>query len=124
MPTLRRAHLYLGCFFSPLLIYFSISGAWQLYRWNNLPRNAPATASQRAFHALSDPHTESTFPGLDRKKDKSALFSAFSLLMAAGIVVTSLLGILMALKLPGRRKFAVLWIAAGVAVPIVLLLLR
>ena len=29
MQKLRSIHLYLGCIFAPLLVFFAISGIWQ-----------------------------------------------------------------------------------------------
>ena len=31
MTQLRRIHLYLGCIFAPILIFFAVTGSWQLY---------------------------------------------------------------------------------------------
>ena len=29
MRRIARYHLYLGCFFAPLIIFYGLSGAWQ-----------------------------------------------------------------------------------------------
>lgn len=30
MKKLRSIHLYLGCIFAPLLLFFAVSGIWQV----------------------------------------------------------------------------------------------
>lgn len=124
MIKLRRLHLYLGCMFAPLLIYFAVSGAWQLYRLNDVPKNEPASAMRSALHEWSKPHTNSTAPGRSPKEASSALFNALALLMAAGMAVTSGLGIWMALQMTKQRRAVVLSLVAGFALPVALLLLR
>jgi hypothetical protein len=34
MRFLRTLHLYLGCLFAPTLIFFSVTGSWQLFNWH------------------------------------------------------------------------------------------
>src|SRR6478672_8450976 len=34
MQKLRSLHLYLGCLFAPLLLFFALSGIWQTLGWN------------------------------------------------------------------------------------------
>jgi uncharacterized iron-regulated membrane protein len=40
MRLWREIHLYLGCLFAPILIFFAVTGAWQLYRWNDNTKTA------------------------------------------------------------------------------------
>jgi hypothetical protein len=126
MRKLRELHLYLGCLFAPLILYFSLSGAWQLYRLNMLPKDHPETASAfRVFlHEASKPHTHSTLPGRDSKTDQSQVFNAFALVMAVGLVMTTLLGLVLAWQMLRIRRLVVICVAAGVILPIVLILLR
>jgi len=34
MKLIRKLHLYLGCLFAPLIIFFSITGAWQTFNFH------------------------------------------------------------------------------------------
>jgi hypothetical protein len=124
VQTLRRWHLYLGCFFSPLLIYFTVSGAWQLFRYNNIPKGQQPTALNSALHEASKPHTGATLPGEDPRAAKSVCFNFFALLMALGMVTTSVIGILLALKMSRRRSVAVICLVLGTLFPIALLFVR
>ncbi len=122
MKTLRKIHLYLGCIFAPLIIYFSLSGVAQVFRWNDLPKTG-ATAIQSALHAASNPHTHSTLPGRDPKREKSAYFDWAAAVMGVGMVLTTLLGIILALRFSKRPALVFVCLSAGVALPILFLFL-
>ncbi len=124
MQTLRAWHLYLSCLFSPLLIYFSLSGAWQTFRWNDIPRGNTPTGLQRFFHELSKPHKEGTLPNHDPKVVHSVWFNGFALVMALGIVTTSLMGISLALQLARRRRAAMVLLVTGVLLPLLFLFIH
>jgi hypothetical protein len=107
MRKLRALHLYLGCLFAPMLIFFAVSGIWQtlgirsgVYVW------------------LSTIHTEWAL------KNGSHLGSwplrIFVVVMAASFVVSTILGVVMALKHGSRRK-AIYCLACGVLFPLVII---
>ena len=90
MKTLRQIHLYLGCIFSPMIIYFSVSGAWQVFRFSDVPKNQPPSAIRSFLHELSKPHTDSTLPSLSPKTESSTAFNWLALSMGLGMVATAL----------------------------------
>jgi hypothetical protein len=111
MQKLRSIHLYLGCLFAPLLLFFAVSGIWQ------------TLGIQPHFLAkLSSIHTGK------RWKDGSELGSfplrVFVIIMAASFVFSTVLGVILALKYGRSRRAAIYCVAAGVIVPLVLVLLR
>jgi hypothetical protein len=111
MQKLRSIHLYLGCIFAPLLLFFAISGIWQ-------------TAGFRtpALQLLSTIHTAARLKnGHDLG---SPMLKIFVILMAVSFVITTILGVVMALKYGRSRKAAVYCLSAGFIVPVVLVLLR
>jgi hypothetical protein len=124
MRLIRQIHLYLGCLFAPLLIYFALSGTWQLYHLNGLPKDAPATQMQTVLHALSAPHTHSTFPGGNPKEDRSKIFAGFALLTAIGLIVSTVLGILLAIRFGKSRGWVYVALASGALLPIIFLLIH
>jgi hypothetical protein len=111
VQRLRSIHLYLGCIFAPLLLFFAISGIWQTLRLD-----APW------LHKLSSIHTA------DRFKDGGELGSfplkIVVIAMAASFIVTTILGVVMAFKYGRSRKAASYCLAAGLLVPSFLVLLR
>jgi len=111
VKNLRAIHLYLGCVFAPLLLFFAISGIWQTlgFRWGFLRK-------------LSSIHTQA------RWKDGSELGSLplriVVLIMAVSFIVTTVLGVVMAFKLGQSRRAALYCLFGGVAIPAALVLYR
>jgi hypothetical protein len=121
MKNLRQLHVYLGCFFAPLLIYFTLSGSWQVFRLHDLPKNQPGTASQRFLHAFSNPHRDATLPWHDPKTETSVLFEIFAAAAALGFFALSVMGLQMAVQVKSRRKKVWLCLFAGTVIPIIFL---
>ncbi|MGZ3655380.1 MAG: hypothetical protein ACXVB9_12815 [Bdellovibrionota bacterium] len=117
---MRTLHLSLGCLFAPLIIYFCLSGAWQVFGLNDVPKEAP-TQTRVLLHAISNPHTHSTAPGRNPKTAESLLFSVAAALAAVGMIVTSLIGIALALQLNRKRRIVLACLALGILVPAALL---
>jgi len=124
MKNLRQIHLYLGVVFAPMIIYFSISGAWQIFRFNDVPKEGPPSAIRSFFRELSKPHTHSTLPGLDSRVGSSMAFNWLALLMALGLIGTTLIGLTLAFRSSKSSRVALLCLSVGILLPIILLLLR
>lgn len=43
MKLIRKLHLYLGCLFAPLIIFFSITGAWQTFNFHESSKDKTYT---------------------------------------------------------------------------------
>jgi hypothetical protein len=126
MKTLRQVHLYLGCLFAPLMIYFALSGAWQVFRLNDLPEEDGGTPSAlRTFlHSLSNPHTHSTMPGLSSKVAHSVAFDWMAVATSIGIIATAGIGLALAWKYTRSPKLVLLAIGAGLVLPFAFLALH
>lgn len=111
MQKLRSIHLYLGCVFAPLLLFFAISGIWQ-----TLGFRTPLLLK------LSSIHTQAHW------KDGSELGSfplqMFVVVMTISFILTTVLGIVMAIRFGRSRKAAYGCLIVGTAVPLVLVLMR
>ncbi|MGZ8919964.1 MAG: hypothetical protein ACXW3L_03175 [Limisphaerales bacterium] len=112
MQKLRSIHLYLGCVFAPMLLFFAISGLWQMFGLN----------SSGLFQTLSTIHTQHQLKSGDALG--SPLMFTFVLLMALSFIVTTILGVVMALKFGGSRRATIYCLAAGVLAPLSLVLIR
>jgi hypothetical protein len=115
MSTIRRAHLYLGCFFAPMLVFFSISGIWQVYgiQWADQNKLLRLLSTIHMGHNLSskEPHPFTlTSPYLE----------FFVALMAASLVLNIILGVVMAFRF-GRGSLALASLAGGIFVPLLLI---
>ena len=117
MNFLRRIHLYLGCFFAPMLVFFSVSGIWQVYgaQWNNAPNWLTYLSTIHMGHQLyfKDSSKAYTFT--------SPYLEFFVVVMAASLVLSIILGVIMAFKF-GRGTLALASLAAGVLVPLILII--
>ncbi|MCE0521421.1 MAG: hypothetical protein LV480_00745 [Methylacidiphilales bacterium] len=117
MNLLRRIHLYLGCFFAPMLVFFSISGIWQVYglQWGDNAKILKLLSTIHMGHNMGfkEPHPFTlTSPYLE----------FFVALMAVSLVLSVLLGVIMAFKF-GRGTLALACVAGGILVPLILILL-
>lgn len=117
MKTLRQIHLYLGCFFAPMLLFFSISGIWQVYglQWVNGPNILTYLSTIHMGHNLyfKDPTKAYTFT--------SPYLEFFVALMAASLVLSIILGIIMAFKF-GRGTTTLACLAGGTFIPLILII--
>jgi len=110
MQKLRSVHLYLGCIFAPMLLFFAISGIWQMFR---IP--------SPLLHRLSTIHTSHALKaggGLS-----SNFMTVFVLIMAVSFILSTVLGVVMAFKHGRSRRAAAYSLAVGVVVPLALILL-
>ena len=118
MKTLRRVHLYLGCFFAPLLLFYVITG-W--YQTVNPDRRKGVSDSQDLVSRLSRVHVEQYYPTQSASGYSTRLFRVFIVIMANALIATVILGIILAFR-TSRNKWPVwLSLALGIALPVILL---
>ncbi|MEP6821206.1 MAG: hypothetical protein ABI946_02535 [Chthoniobacterales bacterium] len=120
MRRLRLIHLYLGCLFAPALLFFAISGSWQIYRLQDSTKDSSYRAPA-ALGVLSAIHTKQHLP--EGKASKRTPLHAFALLSAIGLVVTTVLGVVMAFRFSAGVVAPLLCLFGGIALPVLLLLI-
>ena len=118
MRFLRSLHLYLGCLFAPMLIFFAVTGSWQLFNWHESTRDKTYTAPP-ALEALSFIHKDAHIPGTPGRKPTPLRYFMFA--TAAGLVATSMVGIIMAYRFSRRPLVATICLLLGIALPGLLL---
>jgi len=111
MQKLRSIHLYLGCVFAPLLLFFAVSGIWQTIGLHS-----------HLLDRLSTIHTSHQLKAGDGLT--SVLLMISVLIMAVSFIVTTILGVIMAFKFGRNRQAAYYGLACGFVVPLVLILIR
>lgn len=118
MKTVRQLHLYLGCFFAPLLVVFAFTGVLQTYELHESAKDGSYVAPPWIV-AAATLHKHSAL-------SKSASPAAMRVLVTAmslALVFTMILGVVLAFR-SGRKAWPVAGcLALGVAVPLVLLIL-
>jgi hypothetical protein len=150
---LRRLHQYLGLFFAPALLLFSLSGALQTYRWQEpkgyggsppgwivwlasvhkdqaLPRPARAEGPEagpppapKANAGAPDAKAGAAKGGEHKGPGRRQGLMLFVGLFGLALFLSTLLGIAIALANAANRRTNLLVLAAGVAVPLLLLFL-
>ena len=96
-----------------MMLFFTVSGIWQTL----------GLGGSGILHALSTIHTTKHLKAGGAYLD-SPIMVGFVLLMAVSFIITTILGILMAVKFGRSRKSAYLCLSFGVLFPLVLVLLR
>ena len=109
MKKLRLLHLYLGCIFAPMLMFFAISGIWQTLGLGHSGLLAVLSTAHLNSHLKS---------GVTLS---SSVLRAFSILMALGFIVSAVLGIVMAFTQGTKRREAFYCVAFGVLFPLVVM---
>ena len=111
MQKLRRLHLYLGCFFAPMLLFFTVSGIWQTLGWND---------QNKTLRWLSTIHKNQGLKG--GVSLNSPLLELFVLAMSLGLIFSIVTGIIMAFKF-GRGRLTLYSLVAGIAIPCLIIFL-
>jgi ABC-type nitrate/sulfonate/bicarbonate transport system permease component len=118
MKFLRTLHLYLGCLFAPMLIFFAVSGSWQLFNWHESKKDHSYTAP-RVLTVLSDVHKDAHIPPTPGRNPTPLRY--FMLAGAIGLVVSSVLGVIMAYRFSRRPLVATICLLSGIIVPAIML---
>ena len=118
MRFLRALHLYLGCLFAPMLIFFAVSGSWQLFNWHESTKDHSYTAP-RALVVLSDIHKDAHIPPTPGRSSTPLRY--FMLAGALGLVSSSVLGVIMAYRFSRRPVVATICLLGGLIVPAIML---
>jgi len=110
MRTLRRVHLYLGCFFAPMLLFYILTGWYQTLNPNRLKSPGEAETLVQKFRVV---HTDQIYPTEHEftKPSSPKLYQALVVAMAAAATATIVLGIILAFQTL-RNKWPV-WISFG-----------
>jgi hypothetical protein len=111
MQKLRSIHLYLGCIFAPLLLFFAVSGIWQA-----LGIRTPQLRLISTIHTLHDLKSGGGLSSFSLK--------IFVLVMAASFIAMTILGVVMAVKYGRSRRAVYYCLALGLIIPLSLILIR
>jgi hypothetical protein len=120
VQLLRRLHLYLGCLFAPALIFFAVTGSWQLYRLHDFKKSR-SSSPPALVRTLSAVHMNTHLSG--KKVSEYTPLRIFFVLTAAGLVLSTVLGVIMAFKFSRGVIAPALCLFAGVAIPCAILYL-
>ena len=147
MRRVRQYHFYMGMFFAPAILLFALSGALQTFRlqedrgyggtppgwivWMaSVHKDQSLPRAKHETHASQRLATNSGVPGKrqpggeDRPSTRPSPLplKIFVAMMAVGLLLSALLGIVIAFTSRTMRRPAVIVLAAGTILPLLLLL--
>jgi hypothetical protein len=118
MKNVRRLHLYLSCFFAPLLLFYIGTGWYQTF---NINRNKNLAEAEDLVSKLQSVHVDQIYPNKTAERYRTMPFKMLVVVMSISLIVTIGLGIYLAFTV-GRPKWAVwLSLTLGVLLPVLLL---
>ena len=120
MKHVRRWHLYLSCFFAPLLLFYVLTGWYQTFTAN---RNKSLGEQEDWLSKLTSIHVDQIYPSEAAQSFSPQLFQWLVALMSICLLITVALGMVLAFR--STRKTWPVWLALalGIIVPVVALAL-
>ena len=118
MKNVRRWHLFLSCFFAPMLLFYVSTGWYQTFNPGRLKNAAEAQTLKAKLRSV---HVDQIYPGDKAEAFSPTLFRILVVIMSISLIITIALGIYLAFTV-GRPKWAV-WVSLvlGVLLPVLTL---
>src|ERR1043165_6645696 len=113
MNKIRILHLYLGCVFAPMLLFFAITGIVQTLGLGKECETWLRISTLHTAHGLKSGH-ELTSPAMRE----------FAIATAVCFILTTLMGVVMAVKHGKNRRAAYACLALGIVVPVAIAFTR
>lgn len=118
MLKLRRLHLYLGVFFTPMLFFFIVTGWYQTAFQDRRKSVFEASAVMDRLRAV---HADQTFPVESANSYSTTGFKWLIYVMSAALVITLVLGIVLAFRTMRAKWLVWLMLVMGFVVPVLCL---
>ena len=119
MRFIRKAHLYLSVFFAPLLIFFIATG-W--YQTVSTQRNKLLAEQDTFVSKLTSVHVDQIYPSETGTGEyHTTLFKVLVITMSIALLVTIILGMILAFRSTKRVWLVALSFALGIIIPIAFL---
>ena len=146
MRQLRRIHHYIGVFFTPAILLFALSGALQTFRlqeekgyggtpptwivWIASVHKDSATPrdrggerkAQRPVASVAERARPIAKPTPALSRPSRLPMQVFVALLSVGLIVSSVLGVMIALNNAATRRVSILMLVIGTALPLLLML--
>ncbi|HEY2049026.1 MAG TPA: hypothetical protein VGH03_06765 [Caulobacteraceae bacterium] len=134
---LRRLHLYLGALFAPALLFFAFSGALQEFGLQDAGQDGYRPAAWIEQLAAVHKHQTLKLPVVAAKRKsvdggaikvapptpvRTTILRVFFCAASVGLIVSTLIGLYLALKFSRRPRVILALAGAGVVIPLLLLL--
>ena len=118
MKALRRLHLYLGCFFTPLLLFYLATGWYQTFHIN---RNKKVGEAETWVSRLTSVHKDQLYPTESASGYSTRLFQMLVVIMSVALMTSIALGLILAWRTIRPSWLVWLWLGLGVLAPVLCL---
>ncbi len=120
MKRLRQLHLYLGVFFSPMLLFFIGTGWFQTVDHDRLKSPGEAETLVQKLRVV---HTDQIYPetGVIRQKASPKVFQGLVVAMSVALILTTLLGLVLAFRFSRSALMVSAALLLGVVLPVAIL---
>jgi len=118
LQWLRRTHTFLGVFFSPLLLLFIITGCWQTFVTDDTRDKGYFNNLMGKFATI---HTDDYYPRQGASQHGSEVFKFLVAAMAVALVISILLGLVLAFRSMKRPWLIFFTLLLGILAPAVIL---
>jgi len=117
---LRRIHLFLGVFFSPLLLFFILTGWWQTVTTDD-EKESTGGFVHELFKKLSNVHTDQSFPRANVHNQSTWMMKILVVAMCLSLILSITIGLLLAWQTMKRKWLVALAFVLGILVPVLAL---
>ena len=119
---LRKIHLYLGCFFAPILLLFILTGLIQTFGLHHQWKGRAYTPAP-IVQSLAEVHMNQRFSLREVEVYPSFPFQIFVLCMSVGLMISIGIGIVMAFQ--SLKNPLLIWVSliSGILIPVIFLIL-
>src|SRR5688572_14952762 len=114
MRFLRRLHLWLGCFFAPMLLFYVGTGWYQTMNLNRTKSSAEATDW---VSRLREVHVNQHYPASYAEGYSTGGYKILVVAMSIALIATVLLGIVLAFQTQRKKWIVAGALALGIIVP-------
>lgn len=118
VKSLRRLHLYLGCFFAPLLLFYIGTGWVQTL---STQRNKGLGEKGDWVSHLTSVHVDQIYPSETAQSYSPFLFQVLVVVMSISLIATIGLGIFLAFRTSRRHWPVWLSLLLGIVIPVLFL---
>jgi len=119
MLLLRRTHLYLGVFFSPLLLMFILTGWWQTVTTDE-EKEREGGFFHELMKSFSSVHTDDSYPRPNAHHHEWVM-KTLVVSMCVALILSILLGLVLAWQTTKGKWRVVLVLGLGILVPALVL---
>jgi len=120
MPLLRKTHLFLGVFFTPMLLMFILTGWWQTITTDD-EKEAEGGFWHNLFKRFSSVHTDDIWQRAGVHQHHEWVMKSLVISMCVALILSLLLGLALAWQTMKHKWVVALALALGILVPVTVL---